>query len=91
MRKNVTLFLYRSYLDKEPQVDILGLGLGPMDLPILFVAHVDALKVKVRFNLTSMLNAIYVAQDIRRFNVKQKMYKLTIVVFWVEKEEEEIS
>ena len=91
MRKNVTLFLYRPYLDKEPQVDILGLGLGPMDLPILFVAHVDALEVKVRFNLTSMLNAIYVAQDIRRFNVKQKMYKLTIVVFWVEKEEEEIS
>ena len=83
--------MYASYLDEEPQVDVLRLGLGPMDLPILFVAHVDALKVKVRFNLTSMLNAIYVAQDIRRFNVKQKMYKLTIVVFWVEKEEEEIS
>ena len=39
--------VYASYLDEEPQVDILRLGLGPMDLPILLVGDIDALEGKV--------------------------------------------
>ena len=29
-------------LDQEPQVDVLGLGLGPADLPVLVVPDVDS-------------------------------------------------
>ena len=40
-----------AYLDKQAQVDILGLGLGPVDLAILLVADVDTLEE----NTTGML------------------------------------
>ena len=33
-----------SYLDKQAQIDVLGLGLGPVDLAILVVPDVDTLK-----------------------------------------------
>ena len=33
-----------SYLNKEPQVDILRLRLSPVDLSVLFVRDVDALE-----------------------------------------------
>ena len=29
-------------LDQEPEVDVLGLGLGPADLPVLVVTDVDS-------------------------------------------------
>ena len=39
--KNQTV---EAYLDKQAQVDVLGLGLGPVDLAILLVADVDTLE-----------------------------------------------
>jgi hypothetical protein len=39
-----------AYLDKQAQVDILGLRLGPVDLAILLVADVDTLENERQVN-----------------------------------------
>ena len=59
-----------SYLNKEPQVDILGLRLGPVDLAVLFVRDVDALEDIVSFRVTSIFPSTYYNCDILRFCVK---------------------
>ena len=58
-----------SYLDKEPQVDILGLRLGPVDLTILFVGNIDALEGRMYSKLSNMLKGLYSNRDFRRFYV----------------------
>ena len=49
-----------AYLDKQAQVDILGLGLGPVDLAILLVVDVDTLNCENRSLQNPKQNEIFI-------------------------------